>query len=694
MNLIIVESPTKARTIKRFLDKNNKVLATKGHIRDLPKSRMGIDTDTFEPEYITIRGKGEVLNELKKNAKKADNIYIATDNDREGEAIAWHVAKVLGIEGKKNRIEFNEITKKAIVESIKNPRTVDGKLVDSQQARRMVDRLVGYGISPLLWKKVKNKLSAGRVQSVALMIICEREEAILAFVPEEYWTIKGNFPFEDEILEMDLKQVIIDEKIKPIKISTEDEKDTIINTLKKGRYTVLSNEKRSRNKKPYPPFTTSQMQQEANKRLNFKSAQTMRIAQTLYEGVDIGLKGRVGLITYMRTDSTRISDEAAKKCGEFIEQKYGKNYYNGVRNYSNKKKNTQDAHEAIRPTDVSNTPAMIKAHVSDQEYKLYRLIWNRFVQSQMADAKISTAKLSVVNGTYIFKAEFKELIFDGFMKVDGVESGFTETDISKLKKGVELTAKSVKGTQNFTKPPARYTEATLIKTLEEEGIGRPSTYAPIISTLSARHYIKIERKSISPTDLGMLVNTILKESFPSIINVKFTAKMEDQLDEISLGNKEWKKVLQDFYADFRSDLDKAEDEIKKIEIKDEVSETKCDQCGRMMVFKQGPFGKFLACPGFPECKNTKSIVEGTGVSCPNCKKGEIIKKKSKRGRIFYGCDQYPECEYIAQNKPIKETCPKCNSMLTEKNYASYKLIQCSACDFEEKRAKESTPSSK
>lgn len=687
MDLIIVESPTKARTISRFLGKNNKVLATKGHIRDLPKSRLGVDIDTFEPEYINIRGKAPVINEIKSAAKKADNIYIATDNDREGEAIAWHMAYLLGVEGEKNRIEFNEITKKSILKAIENPRKIDENLVDSQQARRVLDRVVGYNLSPVLWKKVKGKLSAGRVQSVALMLICDREEEIRNFKPEEYWTIKAIFIDTGEEIVFELKNYKAGSALRKIKISNKEESDKILAELKKGKYIVTVNKESTRSKKPNPPYTTSLLQQDANRKLGFKSSKTMQIAQSLYEGKKVGTGSEVGLITYMRTDSYRLSDEAIKEAGNFIQKQIGENYYDGPKHYHNNKKGTQDAHEAIRPTDVNRTPQSIRDYLSDDEYKLYKLIWNRFVSSQMKNAKILKKTLELENGIYVFKSEAETVVFDGYMRISGIESGFKEVSFDKFKVGNEVKPNKLKPEQNFTKPPARYTEATLIKTLEEDGIGRPSTYAPTISTLLKRLYIKLEQKSIVPTELGEIVNEILKENFPSVINVKFTAEMEEILDDVSDGEKDWQQVLKDFYKKFEVDLKKANENIKEVELVDEVSDVKCELCGRMMVYKTSKFGKFLACPGFPECKNTKSIEDKVGVKCPKCKDGDMVKKQSKHGRVFYGCNRYPECDFATYDLPIKEKCPECGGMLTEKNYSKHKMIKCTNCDFSEKREK-------
>ncbi|MDY3946867.1 MAG: type I DNA topoisomerase [Ezakiella sp.] len=688
MDLIIVESPTKARTIQRFLGKNAKVMATKGHIRDLPKSRLGVDVDTFEPEYINIRGKAPLINELKAEAKKADRVFIATDNDREGEAIAWHMAYLLNEEDEENRIEFNEITKNSIKEAIKHPRKIDINLVNAQQARRVLDRVVGYNLSPVLWKKVKSKLSAGRVQSVALMLICDREEEIRNFIPQEYWTIEAVFKEGDGKIVFDLKQILEDGKFKAIEINTKLQADNILKELKSGKFIVTENKETKRSKKPFPPFTTSLLQQAANRVLGFKSGRTMQIAQGLYEGKKVGAGGEVGLITYMRTDSYRLSEEAISSAQSFIKSNYGEEYYEGPKHYHNKKKGTQDAHEAIRPTDVNRTPESIRQYLSDEEYKLYKLIWNRFIATQMADAKILKKSIELTNGIYRFKSQAEVILFDGYMKATGIESGFNDIDFSAFKKGLEVNPNKLNANQNFTKPPARFSEASLIKTLEEEGIGRPSTYAPTITTLINRLYIKVKEKLLVPTELGEIVNNILKENFPSVINVKFTAGMEDMLDEVSEGKEDWKKALRDFYKDFKVDLDKAEASIKEVELVDEVSDVKCEHCGRMMVYKNSKFGRFLACPGFPECKNTKSIEDRIGIKCPKCNKGEVIKKRSKRGRIFFGCNQYPECDFASFEEPTKEKCPICGGVLTRKNYSKYWQYKCLNCEYEEKRDKE------
>ena len=683
MKLLLVESPTKARTIGKYLGKSFKVIATKGHIIDLPKSRMGIDLDNFDPEYITIRGKGKLLSSIKTEVKNVDEVYLATDNDREGEAIAWHLSNALNLKNIKNRIEFNEITKKSITDAIKNPREINMNLVNSQQARRVLDRVVGYSISPILWKKIKGHLSAGRVQSVALKIICERENQIRDFVPEEYWNIKGIFDINNEKIQFDLTDFIDSGKIKKINISNEVECNSIINELNANEYKFYSINSNIRKRKPNPPFTTSTLQQECNKRFGLKSSNTMQIAQTLYEGKDVG-SGSVGLITYMRTDSTRISDEALSSCKQFILDKYGDEYFEGNKKYSKSKGKIQDAHEAIRPTDVFRTPSKIRSYLTDAEFKVYKLIWERFVASQMSDSKILNIKVSIINGNYIFKKDFEKIVFDGFSKLYGIDIKELEIDINNIKENEKVNCVNIEKQQNFTKPPHRYTEATIIKKLEEEGVGRPSTYAPTISLLMSRNYIKIEEKTLKPTELGELVNRVVSDSFPSIVDLEFTKNMENILDDIAEGEKDWKKVLSSFYSNFKNELNDAEKQ-EKIDIKYEESDEICELCGRRMVIKDGRYGKFLACPGFPECKNTKPLIEKSGVKCPKCKTGDIIKKRSKTGRIFYGCSNYPECDFIMSNKPIDKKCPECGNLLSEKKLSKKTIIKCEKCNYKEEK---------
>ena len=648
-NLVIVESPAKAKTIGKMLGRNYKVLASVGHVRDLPKSRLGIDIeDNFEPGYINIRGKGPVINELKKEGKKAEKIYLATDPDREGEAISWHLAYLLDIdENEPSRVEFNEITKTAVKKAMKTPRKIDQDLVDAQQARRVLDRLVGYQISPLLWKKIKRGLSAGRVQSVATKMICDREEEINNFIPEEYWSIqallnKNNKNFEANFFGERLESG----KDEKVELKNEEQVKNIIDELDLDNFVVDNVTKGSRKRNPYAPYTTSTLQQDASRRLNFTTKKTMSIAQQLYEGIDIKGEGTAGLITYMRTDSTRISNEAVDGAKSFILSRYGKEYSNGGRNYNKKgKSDSQDAHEAIRPTRFDKSPAEIKDSLTKDQYKLYELIWNRFLSSQMTPAVYDTLRVDMISNKYIFRSTGRTLVFPGFLKVYNIiDDNEKDMDMPNLEENDKVVVDKINPNQHFTQPPGRYTEASLIKTLEENGIGRPSTYAPTIGTILARNYVILENKTFVPTELGILVNELLVEYFGEVINEEFTAKLEDQLDEIAEGNSKWKEVVSDFYEDFYKYLKVAEEEIEVVEIEDEETDIPCEKCGRNMVIKMGRFGKFLACPGYPECKNTKTILDKIGVDCPECG-GEIVRKKTKRGRNFYGCSNYPKCEF-------------------------------------------------
>ncbi|WP_455257193.1 type I DNA topoisomerase [Peptoniphilus asaccharolyticus] len=681
-NLVVVESPTKAKTIKKMLGKNYKVMASVGHIRDLPKSRLGIDIENnFDPEYINIRGKGPLIKELKKEAKDSDNIYLATDPDREGEAISWHLSYILGLDPNAPiRVTFNEITKNTVKENIKKPRKIDINLVDAQQARRVLDRLAGYKISPLLWKKVKSGLSAGRVQSVVLKLICDREREIEEFIAEEYWSIeailkKGRKSFETKFYGK-LKDG------KAVKLDLKDEKETneVLKTIDEDNFIVHSLKEGTRSRNPYNPFTTSTMQQEASKKLGFTTKKTMMVAQSLYEGVALPKIGSVGLITYMRTDSTRISDEALKAIGAYINDEIGKEYLEFHKN-KNKKTNVQDAHECIRPTDVFKTPYLIKDSLTKDQYKLYELIWKRTVSSQMKAAQYATMSLDILSNDNIFKASGSQIKFDGFSRVYNY-SNEKDNILPELAKDDALKAKEIMPNQHFTQPPARYNEASLIKYLEEYGIGRPSTYAPIISTLLSRYYVVVDEKKLVPTELGVTVNEILTDNFSDLINKDFTANMETSLDEIADGEREWKEIISSFYSKLRQNLDKAEVNIEKVEIKEQETDVICDKCGRNMVIKMGRYGKFLACPGFPDCRNTKPLVEKIGVKCPKCG-GEIVVKRSKKGRKFYGCDNYPECDFVTWNKPIDKMCPKCDSILTEMEGKGKKRIKCSNpnCDY-------------
>ena len=683
--LVIVESPAKAKTIGKYLGKNYIVEASMGHVRDLPKSTLGVDIDNnYTPKYITIRGKGELIDKLRKSAKKADKIYLATDPDREGEAISWHLANILKIPDDETcRIVFNEVTKTAVKASIKEARKIDLDLVDAQQARRVLDRLVGYEISPILWKNVKWGLSAGRVQSAALKLICDREKEINDFVPKEYWSV-------DCVLKKERKKFPVrlsTYKNKKIEIETEEASINVISDLKQGNFVVKSIKKGKKNRNPLPPFTTSTLQQDANKKLNFMTKRTMSVAQVLYEGVEVKGHGTVGLITYMRTDSVRISEEAQEKTKEFIENTYGKEYLpNSPRIYKGKK-NIQDAHEAIRPTYIEITPEIAKENLTPEQYKLYSLIWKRFIASQMASCELDTNSIDITNGDYKFKASGSVISFDGFMKIYEYSNEDDENSVllPELKEGEEVKLESLEGVQHFTQPAPRYTEASFVKLLEEKGIGRPSTYVPTISTLLGRNYVVREKKNLIPTELGDIVNNIVSEYFKQIVDVDFTAAMERKLDNVEEGNENWTKIVEEFFTPLKIAIDKAEKEISKVVIEDKVSDVKCEKCGRMMVIKRGRFGEFLACPGYPECKNAKPIVEEIDVPCPECGK-KIVVKKSKKGKKFFGCSGYPECKFVSWYEPVKEKCPKCNSyMVLKYSKSKGKYIQCSnsECDYKE-----------
>ncbi len=679
-NLVIVESPAKAKTISKFLGKKFKVKASVGHVRDLPKSSLGIDIDNnFTPKYITIRGKGQVVQELKKEAKKSEKVYLATDPDREGEAISWHLAQLLGLnEDDPIRIEFNEITKEAIQKAIKKPRAIDKRLVDAQQARRVLDRLVGYKISPLLWRKIKKGLSAGRVQSVAVKLICDREKEIENFVPEEYWTIKAIMEKNDDLFEASFYGVIKDGKEEKVDLPNKDRVDEILDSIAKDSFVVDEVKKGSKKRNPNPPYITSTLQQDASKKLGFSSKKTMTIAQQLYEGIEIKGEGVVGLITYIRTDSTRISTEAMNMAKSFIIENFGKEYSNGGKNYSNMKKEAQDAHECIRPTSVLRKPSDIKESLTKDQYLLYDLIWKRFLSSQMSPAIYDTLSVKLVSNNYLFKANGSTLKFDGFMKVygnDKEDEKDKESEIPALVKGEIIKASKIIPEQHFTQPPSRYTEASLIKTLEELGIGRPSTYSPIITTILNRNYVTLKNKSFHPTELGILVNDLLEEYFNDIVDVKFTADLEEKLDKIAEGDFSWQSVVENFYEHFEKVLKKAEEEITEIKIEDEVTDEICEKCGRKMVIKHGRYGKFLACPGYPECKNTKPIQDKIGVKCPNCG-GDIIRLKSGKGKIFFGCSNYPKCNFMTWDEPIYEKCPNCGSIMVKKNTKKGLTIKC------------------
>ena len=665
--LVIVESPAKVKTIKKFLGANYEVAASNGHVRDLPRSQMGIDIEhDFEPKYITIRGKGELLASLRKEVKKADKIYLATDPDREGEAISWHLVQALKLEGKKvYRITFNEITKNAVKESLKNAREIDMDLVNAQQARRCLDRMVGYKISPLLWAKVKRGLSAGRVQSVALRIICDREEEINAFIPEEYWTLDATFTIPGE--KKPLVARYYGTPLKKQDIKSKKELKEIKETLRRADYKVTEVKKSERTKKAPLPFTTSTLQQEASKALNFSTQKTMRLAQQLYEGIDIKGNGTVGIITYLRTDSTRVSDEAESMAKEYITENYGEEY---AADNVTEKKNTQkiqDAHEAIRPTDISRTPAEIKESLSRDQFRLYQLIWKRFTASRMAAAQYETTSVKIDAEGQRFTVSASKVKFDGFLKVYHDEDEKEENNT--LAKGIDrytkLKFESFEEKQHFTQPAPHYTEASLVRALEELGIGRPSTYAPTITTILARRYIVKENKNLYVTELGEIVNNIMKEAFPTIVDVNFTAAMEALLDGIEEGNVKWKTVISNFYPDLQEAVEKAEQELEEVDIADEVSDEVCEHCGRQMVIKYSPYGRFLACPGFPDCRNTKPYFEKIGVSCPKCGK-DIVLKKTKKGRKYYGCIDNPQCDFMVWQKPVDKKCPKCDSIMLEK----------------------------
>ncbi len=651
--LIIVESPAKANTIKKFLGGSTKVVASMGHIRDLPKSKMGIDIEhDFEPEYINIRGKGDLIKKLKKDAKEAKQVYLATDPDREGEAIAWHLAHILEIPEDSNcRVTFNEITKETVKESIKKPRKIDMNLTDAQQARRVLDRIVGYKISPVLWKKVKRGLSAGRVQSVAVKLIVDREEEIEHFIPEEYWNIYATLLEPNSNKEFGA--TFYGKNGKKLDIHTEDEVNEILKSIQKGKYIVADVKKGEKKRTPAPPFTTSTMQQEASRKLGFTLKKTMSVAQGLYEGVHVGERGTVGLITYMRTDSTRISEEARAAAKNVITKKYGANYYEN--RYYKTKSNAQDAHEAIRPTYVDLEPEEIREYLNNDQYKLYRLIYNRFIASQMAQAIYDTITADIQVNDYNFRANGQTLKFKGFMTLyvettdDGKEE--EENSIPELKIGQEVIKKKLEPKQSFTQPPARYTEASLVKALEEKGIGRPSTYSPTITTILERRYIQKEQKQLVPTDLGKIVNQLLVENFTDVINIEFTAKIEEEFDEIAEGKEQWKKVIREFYGPFEKEVERVEKELEHVELVEEVSDVPCEKCGRMMVIKYGRYGKFLACPGYPECKNAKPIVETISVPCPVCG-SKVQVRKTRRGKKYYICENNPKsCNYISWNAP-------------------------------------------
>lgn len=672
--LVIVESPAKAATIGKFLGNNYKIEASMGHVRDMPKSQMGIDFEhDFEPKYITIRGKGELLGKLRKDAKAADKVYLATDPDREGEAISWHLLHALNLGEEKpiSRITFNEITKTAVKKSITEARDIDMDLVDAQQARRVLDRVVGYTISDLLWKKVKKGLSGGRVQSVALRLICDREGEIREFIPEEYWTLGAKLKDADGKV---FEAKFYGKGETKTELANEAETNEVLDGLKGKDFAVTDVKTGSRQKKPVAPFTTSTMQQEASKHLNVATQKTMMIAQQLYEGVNVKGEGTVGLVSYIRTDSFRISDEAYEAAVAFIKETYGDAFVNPERIVYKSKGKTQDAHEAIRPTNVSRTPESIKDSLSKDQYRLYKLIWERFVASQMSPAVYDTLSVKLSAGDYTFRASGSRLRFSGFLEAYSKGEEEDEKVIPKLTQGDILQAEQLLPEQHFTQPPARYTDASLIKTLEEIGVGRPSTYAPTLTTIQARHYVTKEAKNLFPTELGEMVDEIMKTYFPDIVDIDFTANMEKRLDDVEMGKEEWKQIIRDFYPDFKKSVENAAEKLEKIEIKDEETDIVCEKCGRNMVIKYGRYGKFLACPGFPECQNAKPYFEEAGVNCPECG-GKVLIKKTKRGRIYYGCEHNGDgCDFMSWNKPTGEKCPECGAFLEEKGRKNPKIV--------------------
>ena len=691
--LVIVESPTKVKTIKKFLGSNYTVAASNGHVRDFPKSQFGIDVEhDFEPKYITIRGKGELLAGLRKEVKKADKIFLATDPDREGEAISWHLTHALKLDGDKKvyRITFNEITKNAVKASLKSPRAIDMDLVDAQQARRMLDRMVGYKISPLLWQKVKRGLSAGRVQSVVLRLIGDREDEINAFIPDEYWSLDAHLKVAGEKKVLEAKFYgTEDEKIT---IHSREEVEKIRTEIEKEPFQVKEIKTGERTRKAPLPFTTSTLQQEAAKVLNFSTQKTMRIAQQLYEGIDIKGNGTVGLITYLRTDSTRIAEEADVSARAFIREEYGEQYVAGKTQSKNSGQKIQDAHEAIRPSDITRTPVFVKESLSRDQFRLYQLIWRRFTASRMENARYETTSVKIGAGKYRFTVATSRVLFDGFMSVytqDGDEDGKANTLLSKITKDTRLTLNEMQEKQHFTQPPAHYTEASLVKTLEELGIGRPSTYAPTITTLLTRRYVTKENKNLYMTELGEVVNNMMKEAFPSIVDVNFTANMESLLDMVEEGKVNWKTVVSNFYPDLDEAVQNAEKELEEVKIEDEVTDVICEQCGRNMVVKYGPHGKFLACPGFPDCRNTKPYLEKIGIACPKCGK-EVVIRKTKKGRKYYGCENNPECDFMSWQRPSEKKCPNCGGYMLEKGN---KLVcadeQCGYVENMEKKNEDS-----
>lgn len=682
--LVIVESPAKAKTIGKYLGSKYTVKASMGHIRDLPKSQMGVEVENhFEPRYITIRGKGPILKELKDASRKVKKIYLAADPDREGEAIAWHLAHYLDVDQSEAcRVVFNEITKQAVKDAFKTPRPINMDLVNAQQARRILDRLVGYKISPLLWKKVKKGLSAGRVQSVTVKLINDRENEIRDFKPEEYWSITARLTQQATPLEAKYYGYGKEKR----ELTSEAEVDAVLAGLKGQPFVVSDVREKERLRNPSAPFITSTLQQEAARKLNFRAAKTMSVAQQLYEGIDLGKEGTVGLITYMRTDSTRISPVAQEEAKEYITGKYGEKYVPETpRVYTKKAANTQDGHEAVRPSSVLREPDAIKSFLSRDQYRLYKLVWERFLASQMASALLDTVTVDIASGEHMFRATGSQVKFPGFMKlyIEGNDDGTTEEErlLPPLHAGDKLGVEEIEPKQHFTQPPPRYTEARLVRALEEMGIGRPSTYAPTLETVQKRGYVALEEKKFIPTELGELVIALMEEFFPEILDVEFTAHMEEDLDHVGDGGQDWVQVLESFYESFSKRLAYAEEEMKEIEIQDEVSDEICEKCGNPMVYKMGRFGKFLACSGFPDCRNTKPIVKNTGVTCPTCHEGHIIERRSKKGRIFYGCDRYPVCDFVSWDRPVEDPCPECGSLMIVKKSKNGPVVHCTKCDY-------------
>ncbi|MFC4768774.1 type I DNA topoisomerase [Effusibacillus consociatus] len=670
--LVIVESPAKAKTIGKYLGKKYVVKASMGHVRDLPKSQLGVDIkDHFSPKYITIRGKGDVLKELRDQSRKVKAVYLAADPDREGEAIAWHLANVLEIDpAAACRVVFNEITQDAIKESFKHPRQINMDLVNAQQARRILDRLVGYQISPLLWKKVKKGLSAGRVQSVAVRLIVDRENEIRNFTPEEYWTVVAQFQVEKQKFEAKFHGYRKGKSIEKTELPNEEAVNQLLTHIEDAQYQVIEVKKSERKRNPAPPFITSTLQQEAARKLNFRAGKTMSIAQQLYEGIDLGKEGTVGLITYMRTDSTRISPTAQAEAKDFIVREYGDRYSPATARQFTAKEGAQDAHEAIRPTSVHLHPEKVKEYLSRDQLRLYRLIWERFVASQMSPAVLDTMTVDIQANDAVFRATGSKIKFPGFMTlyIEGNDEGKDEDEkfLPPLEEGQQLQKPNLDPKQHFTQPPPRYTEARLVKTMEELGIGRPSTYAPTLETIQKRGYVLLEDKRFVPTELGEIVVNMMKEFFPQIIDAEFTAHLEESLDGVEEGQVDWVKMLDDFYGDFEKDLKVAEEEMKNVTLQDEVSDVECEKCGRIMVYKHGRFGKFLACPGFPECRNAKPILKEIGVPCPRCEGGHLVERRGKRRRVFYGCNRYPDCDFILWDRPVGKPCPECGQPLVIK----------------------------